>query len=757
MKKHLYKLFTVLFILMFALAACGEGDFEDEFYDEDEPYIEENFDEPLEDEFIDEEPVEEPIEEPAEEPVDVGGDTGALNDEYYTHPSDLFSFLSPGDPDDEGEDYVIFSDNRASLFAFYLEGAGAVSPAELQDISTFVLDNVITDFGFVTEYELFADQYQEIGDGFLVPFDYTSSETDAGLGDLYLSADNGLLYVLSIFTEDYDAIADDWGALLDSFEPGSASVAGTDTTPDTTTPSDSGSTAPPADLGEADSGFRPTVNGFSFENYGNESVSSNLTPTELQRMFGDQVCASLSGGTCTLTPPAKQWMNQINNYMDGGHCEGMATLSLLMYYGQVPPTDFGGSVAYDLRLSNEPLQREIAYWWTTQSVYPAATFRIDESPSAVVEQLEKTYSDPNADESWTIGIYQPDFSGGHAITPFAIEDQGGGITHILVYDNNFPGETRRVIVDVNEETWEYQASTNPNEPSELYKGDESTRTLEIIPTSNRLGKQECEFCAGGGNGGVRSARGVAFQTQSFNQIWLEGDADLLITDQDGNRTGFVDGKFINEIPGAEANEFKYMGIEVWNVDKEPVYQIPLGVEFTITVDAGRATEGITSTVAMIGPGYDLVVADLYLDPGTSDVITISPDGSRLAYSTEYNDAPDMIFGVETPEADYEFIVAALDIESGAEFLIELDTVGGTLSINTNNTTEYGVYEIVMYRIDDEGEVVFQNNDIYLEPGDTTYLKYLEWEGPGNSLFIDIDYMSDGSIDETIELIDEYEE
>jgi hypothetical protein len=116
----------------------------------------------------------------------------------------------------------------------------------------------------------------------------------------------------------------------------------------------------------------------------------------------------------------------------------------------------------------------------------------------------------------------------------------------------------------------------------------------------------------------------------------------------------------------------------------------------------------------------------------------------------------MIFGVETPEADYEFIVAALDIEAGAEFTVNLDLENGDLSINTDNTTEDGTYEIVMYRIDDESEQWFNNNDIYMEPGDTAYLNFLEWVGPGSSMFIDIDYGSDGEIDETLELPDEFE-
>jgi len=618
----------------------------------------------------------------------------------------------------------------------------------LQDLGAFLLDDIIAPFGLVTAYDLAAEDYDEIGVGYLLPFTFSSDEIDEGLGDLYVLSENGLLYVLAFFTEDYDNVVDDWIELVESLETGAAMADNGDT-------GSAPAPAAPVDLGAADSGFRPGTNGFRFENYGNEAVANNLTAAELQRMFGDQVCASLSGGVCILTPPAKQWMKQVNEYMDGGHCEGMATLSLLMYYDQVSASGFGGNVAYDLSLNNEPLQREIAYWWTTQSVFPAAAFRINESPNAVVDQLIKTYSEASPTDSWTIGIYKRDFSGGHAITPFAVEEQGNGIVHILVYDNNFPADTRALVVDRNANTWQYQASTNPNEPSELYEGDASSETLEIIPTSNRLGPQQCEFCDTNASGAGRSVRGVAMQTQQFNQIWLDGDADLLITDKAGRRIGFLNGEFINEIPGAKTEEYKFLGIEVWDIDKEPVYQIPTGIEFSITVDAGRAATGITSTITMIGPGYDLVVADLYLDPGASDIITVSPDGSELRYSTAYNDAPDMIFGIETPKADYEFIVAALDIETGAEFIIKLDTAAGNLSINTSNTTEYGVYEIIMYRIDDEGEVIFQNNDIYLEPGDTTYLNYLEWGGPGYSMFIDIDYGSDGTIDETIELLDEY--
>lgn len=738
MNKKIYLLLTML-LLAFALLGCGGEEYTDE--GDTAPEVEEVAEVPADP--VDEEPIE-------TEPSITTSD----NDAVYVHPSGLFSLTEPGELVDEGADYALFSGSDQQVFAFATEATDAVDESTLEPIATSFLADVLVANGLVNDFVLYTDDSESVSGGYLIPFDFSSADYAEGQGDLYLQSDGTTLIALTLLTEDYDAVSEGWRQLLGTLETGSG-AASEENEPSSGETSSSGegdpSTSPEA--GAADSGFRPTVNGFSFENYGNESVSANLTPAEVQRMFGDQVCASLSGGDCILTPPAEQWMDQINGYMDGGHCEGMATLSLLMYSGQVSAQTFGGDTAFDLSLDNEALQREIAYWWTTQSVSPAANFRINESPNAVVDQLLATYSDPNATETWTIGIYQRDGSGGHAITPFAVEDQGDGTVHILVYDNNYPGETRYVIVDRNANTWQYQASTNPNEPSELYEGDADTQSLEIIPTSNRLGTQECEFCSNDG----QSSRGggVAMQAQQYNQIWLEGDADLLITDEEGHRIGYDQGQFVNEIPGAKTEDYKFLGIEVWDLEKEPVYMVPLGVQFSITVDASRATEGITSTVTMIGPGYTLVVADLYLDPGASDVIGVSPDGRQLTYSTEYNDAPDMIFGIERPEADYEFIVAALDIESGAEFLINLDVENGLLSINTDNTTEYGVYEIVMSRIDDDGEVIFQNNDIYLEPGDTTYLKYLEWQGPGTSLFIDIDYGSDGSIDETIELVDEY--
>src|SRR5205807_5224271 len=64
----------------------------------------------------------------------------------------------------------------------------------------------------------------------------------------------------------------------------------------------------------ADSGFRPAVNGFSFENYtrGHADLSAN----ELRRLFGRSVCAfTTRSGGCVLAPPAQLWMEEQNRGM----------------------------------------------------------------------------------------------------------------------------------------------------------------------------------------------------------------------------------------------------------------------------------------------------------------------------------------------------------------------------------------------------------------------------------------------------------
>jgi hypothetical protein len=242
------------------------------------------------------------------------------------------------------------------------------------------------------------------------------------------------------------------------------------------------------------------------------------------------------------------------------------------------------------------------------------------------------------------------------------------------------------------------------------------------------------------------------------EIWLDGDANLLITALDGRRVGWLeDGTFVNEIDGATATDFKF-GVAVWDIKEEPVYVIPGDItEFSVTIDGSQLDEQAVSSVTMIGSDFNMVVEGVVLDPGESDLIEVSViNGDYLAlnYSSDYADSPEIWFGLVTDDADYEFIVRGSDIEPGGSFNVILDFPNGDFILATSDQTEFGVYELLVARIDDEGEYVFANDAIELQPEDTVYVNFFEWEGEGSPMYLDFDFDSDGSIDDTLVLEDE---
>lgn len=505
-----------------------------------------------------------------------------------------------------------------------------------------------------------------------------------------------------------------------------------------------GVTLPQSSPGDVvfDFGFDPTQNGFSFPNYGDDLGATNLTAYEMRRLFGDEVCARIDGDECTLTPPAEQWMEQINGDMAGGHCEGFAVLSMLMYTNQISPSDFGGSTASDLDINDEYLQREIAYWWATQATDPTVSQVIKGTP---VEILDIVQQMEFSGETFTIGIYKEDGSGGHAITPIGVEDKGDGLYAILVYDNNYPGETRELLIDTRDNSWLYEASINPDVEPDLYSGNADTMTLDLTPTSARLGLQTCPFCGGGGFSSSGSK--LFAPTQQLNQVFLDGEGHILIEDEAGHRLGFVDGRIVNEIPGASYVAFR-MGVGV-NAP-EPVYSIPAGLEVTITIDGSDLTEETLTDLVMIGPGFSIGVEGIYLEPGQVDTAWFYPNDEMIAYETTADESPSIVIGVENPdaEADYYFEVYGTDMVGGGTITVWLDSKAGDLLINTEKLNGEGFFNFYLTRITDELEEEFYAAEIPLQEGALVYVNYAEWtDANPEGIYFGVDLDGDGVIDD----------
>jgi hypothetical protein len=472
-----------------------------------------------------------------------------------------------------------------------------------------------------------------------------------------------------------------------------------------------------------DSGFRPGADGFSFQNYGDDLKTVDLTSVEMQRMFGDRVCTSTEGGQCVLTYPAERWMNLAISAMKNGHCEGLAVLSNLIYYNQTRSGFFGGNRTIDLSLENVLLQREVGYWWTTQATSPGGMKKVMQSPRAVLDALAESFSEGlAAREWWVMGIYLPDGSGGHAITPFAVKDMGNGTARIFVYDNNWPGEIRFIEVDLASNSWRYLASTNPDEPDSVYYGNASTKNLEIVSLSSRLGQQRCDFCekevatgvAGNGSKG-------AVQGEQAVQVWQSGRARVLVTDGSGRKVGLQEnGGTVNEIPGAEIVNLKF------GVAQSPVILLPVSIvdDSHLLVNVSSAANDSGKNLAnttIFAPGFDLAcsVADLKQDLQQS--MDLYSSGQAYNVSIGANRQLSPLLSIESNLR--RITLSGLILDPTGMINVSMNPAQGTFSMSTLGNLKPGMLQFGMASLDPASGTMstFKSLDLILRTDDEVSL------------------------------------
>ena len=481
----------------------------------------------------------------------------------------------------------------------------------------------------------------------------------------------------------------------------------------------------------ADSGFRPWVDGYSFENYGNDVGPKNMTPANVENIFGSQVCLKGTGATCVLLPAAKQWMDNQNAAMDGGHCMGFSVTALRFFEKTLKQQDYGADTTPKLRIvGNLPLQEKIAETWAYQGLPLVSRGIVGGRPNHILDTL--THALQTRDEDYTIGIFNE--TGGHAITPFAIEDNGGGRIHVLIYDNNFPGVIRAIEFNRNTQRWIYHGGPNPKDLDQAYYGGVKRRAMVLLPTKPGERMQPCPFCKASTLGD--QPRGYSVGTvlkkdDQYDEITLTGDpenhAHLLLRDRDGNETGFKNGSYINDIPGAEIK--RSFTIQNWNQAPEPTYRVPVGLQVRVTVDASDLDKPDKENVTLVGPGEYFEVNDIKLKPGQKDYITFEAGGGGLNYETNADiGTPPLIGGGLTRGSGdnleaYYFIASAVGVQGASSLALIIDQKDGLFGIDTSGTTGdlagsgIGTYAMTMTRARADG-----TTDTWSSPDSGLFLK-----------------------------------
>ena len=223
-------------------------------------------------------------------------------------------------------------------------------------------------------------------------------------------------------------------------------------------------------------------------------ADANVTIQTLVDLFGHSaVCVDGPSTECVMRPTTVQKLEEWNNALAGGRCEGLATLSTRFLLKLDDPTTFSPTAkrVADLQRGNQLLDSTIVYWWATQFLTEvsdrAATSRTKSSLQLVDDLIQGLANGVG----YTVGLYFG--SSGHAVTPFAVTHRGNDFI-IHVYDNNFPGVRKEILVNGTTNSWSYAAARAQPDGSNIdWTG--ATGTLELTPMSSRKGPFECAFCS----------------------------------------------------------------------------------------------------------------------------------------------------------------------------------------------------------------------------------------------------------------------
>jgi hypothetical protein len=362
----------------------------------------------------------------------------------------------------------------------------------------------------------------------------------------------------------------------------------------------------------ADSGFRPSPNGYGFQNQGGQypKTPAVLNAAGVAKMFGKGACLGGNVANCKLTPAANEWMGTVNRLMNGGQCEGMAVSSLAFFKKINDPSTYGKPIVHEL--THGEVGPLIGYYWAFQMVNPVRSAMMKSMLFQTPNQVEDTLvAMLKKGELATIAIRGK--VGGHAVSPYAVEDRGGGIHWIRIYDNNWPDKDRYITIDRNRNAWRYElASLNPDVPKEPWSGDASTHTIAVVPLSARLAQAECPFCAG-------SATKV---------IVPRGSNSVTITNQDGKRLGREGDRLVNEIPDAEVVDIS--SFMDGAPGPEPMLVVPADGDYDVHI-SGNDRRGPDSHdgdhgVEVVGNGSAVGVETSRLKPGERDTLSVHRDG-----------------------------------------------------------------------------------------------------------------------------------
>jgi len=343
------------------------------------------------------------------------------------------------------------------------------------------------------------------------------------------------------------------------------------------------------------------------------------------------------------------------NYQPQGYCFGLASTSIL--YTQFPnliPV-FGNST-YQLTV-NQAQNNIVEYF------YKQFPLQLDSIPTDINGNGDPiteygTLVDllKNQHKPAMLNIYGQ--GSAHSIVAYNIIDNGN-IKTVQVYDNNHPYDP-----------------LNPSDSNRTATFNLSTNTFNYTDGINVYNKVNVSYPALDFSNNVSESINSAFyailgwlRTNDFIQIHLHSPVTGLLTDQNGNRFGYVNGQFVNEIPNAK----------IYHLNDEAVFYVPSTSQYTLTTTGtsaatAGATLGIDITMPTSGTQTKWInYTNIPVSPGSTTTQTINSSSANNIITLSAG-------GTKNPDE-----IATMDDSSQTT---ELPTTIATLSPTHNSDGKY---------------------------------------------------------------------
>jgi hypothetical protein len=205
----------------------------------------------------------------------------------------------------------------------------------------------------------------------------------------------------------------------------------------------------------------------------------------------------------------------------------------------------------------------------------------------------------------------------------------------------------------------------------------------------------------------------------------------VVTDEAGRRLGYIQGKLVNQIPGARVNEVISAGD--WTNNIAPDFFVPADVRYTVTLEGAALTAPDSETLAITGPSYDLSVNHIPIRPGDKDTLVVEPDATRLSYTSSRTESPSLTLGVSDNQAAYSFQIAGVSDQPGSTLNVGLPPEGGDLNLQHVGSTLTASVDFTMTRSGEHGVQVFNHHAVPLAGGDFARFHFGNWTNPSQSI------------------------